>query len=196
MHRRALLCLMMFSSLSAFAANPDSQEAPGQLWEALRSGGHVIFIRHAITDPGIGDPAHFKLGDCSTQRNLSDQGRADAKRIGAAFRLNQVPVSEVLSSRWCRCVDTAQLAFGRVRPAAMLDSTFVEDEADKQRKAREVLAFVGGTVMGAQNLVFVTHQVNIQELTGVSPSSGEMVVAKFDGGSTFRVVGRMRVPAE
>lgn len=196
MHRRAVLCLMLFVSLHAPAFGAENAESDERLWAALQSGGHVIFIRHAITDSGIGDPPEFKLGDCSTQRNLSDQGRKDAKRIGAAFRRYQVPVAGVWSSRWCRCVETAQLAFGDVRPVGMLDSTFVEDQVVKQRKASEVLAFLSSAVVDKQNLVFVTHQVNIQELTGASPFSGEMVVTKLDGASKLQVVGRLPVPAE
>lgn len=196
MHPRAVLCLMFLASLPAFAASPESPETQERLWAALKSGGHVIFIRHAVTEPGIGDPAHFKLDDCSTQRNLSDRGRADAKRIGAAFRHNQIPISEVWSSRWCRCLETAQLAFGSARPAAMLDSTFRETPAGKQAKARAVFSFVSHAAMDAENLVFVTHAQNIQELTGTSPSSGEMVVTKLDGVSKFRVVGRLPVPGE
>ena len=196
MHRRAVLSLMFLASLPAFAASPESPETQERLWAALKAGGYVIFIRHAVTEPGIGDPAHFKLGDCSTQRNLSDQGRADAKRIGAAFRHNQIPVSEVWSSRWCRCLETAQLAFGSARPAAMLDSTFRETPAGKQAKARAVFSFASRATMDTENLVFVTHAQNIQELTGTSPSSGEMVVTKLDGVSEFRVVGRLAVPGE
>lgn len=196
MHRRAVLCLMLFASLHAFAASAESAETRDSLWAALKSGGHIIFIRHAITEPGIGDPAQFKLGDCSTQRNLSDQGRADAKRIGAAFRHYQIPVAGVWSSRWCRCVETAQLAFGEHRPAAMLDSTFIEDRAGKEAKARAVFSFLNGAAMDTGNLVFVTHAQNIQELTGVYLSSGEMAVTKLDGESKFRVVGRISVPGE
>lgn len=196
MPRHAVLCLMLFASLHTFAAGSERPEAQEPLWAALKSGGYIIFIRHAVTGPGIGDPAHFKLGDCSTQRNLSDQGRADARRIGAAFRRNQIPVSEVLSSRWCRCLETAQLAFGSVRPAAMLDSMFVEDAAVKQRKVHSVLSFVSAVVLDTHNLVFVTHAQNIQELTGVSPSSGEIVVTKLDDVSKFQVVGRLPVPGE
>jgi hypothetical protein len=91
------------------------------LWAALKEGGHVILIRHATTDPGTGDPPGFKLGDCSTQRNLSEAGRIEARRIGDAFAQRSIPVGEVRSSRWCRCLETARIAFGSVQPWAMLD---------------------------------------------------------------------------
>lgn len=194
MHRFLVFCLMLFAAGPVLATGPERPDAQPELWQKLRAGGHVIFIRHALTDPGIGDPPHFRLGDCRTQRNLSEQGRADARRIGAAFRHNQVPVSGVWSSRWCRCLETAQLAFAEVIPAAMLDSTFRETLAGKQEKAQAVFSFVHGADIGGGNFVFITHAQNIQELTGVSPSSGEAVVTKSENASRFRVVGRLPVP--
>ncbi len=196
MYRSLFFCLTLFVSGPALAVNSEEPPTQAKLWQALRAGGHIIFIRHAITEPGIGDPPQFRLDDCSTQRNLSDQGRVDARRIGTVFRENQVPVSGVWSSRWCRCLETAQLAFGSVIPAVMLDSTFRETAEGKQAKARAVLSFVNGAVMGSGNLVFITHAQNIQELTGVSPSSGEMVVTKPDGVSRLRVVERVPVSSD
>lgn len=158
-------------------------------WRKLKGGGHVAFIRHAVTEPGIGDPDGFVLTDCRTQRNLSAQGRADAKTIGEAFRSRAIPIAEVLSSRWCRCLDTATLAFGRIAPAQMLDSTFNDPNAPADEKLRAVRAYAARHAAPG-NLVFVTHAQNIQQLTGVSPSSGEIVVTRFDNGR-FIAVGRI-----
>jgi len=80
-------------------------------WDALRGGGQVVLIRHASTVAGLGDPPGFRLDDCATQRNLSDAGRAEARRIGAAFRRHGIPVDRVLSSRWCRCLDSLGAVF-------------------------------------------------------------------------------------
>lgn len=195
MQRFLVVCLMLVAAGPALAADPERPDAYAGLWQTLRAGGHIIFIRHALTEPGIGDPPHFRLGDCRTQRNLSEEGRADARRIGAAFRHYQVPVSGVWSSRWCRCLETAQLAFAEATPAVMLDSTFRDTTAEKQAKAQAVFAFVNDAGTGSGNVVFVTHAQNIQELTGVAPSSGEAVVTKWDGASGFRVVGRLPAPA-
>jgi phosphohistidine phosphatase SixA len=146
------------------------------LWHRLKAGRHVVLLRHASTGPGIGDPPGFRLGDCSTQRNLSQKGRDEARAIGAAFTRRTIPLGPVLSSRWCRCQETARLAFGRVEPAPMLDSMFSDDDYTARRKVYEVLSYVAGWD-GAANLVLVTHAVNIQELTGQSIDSGEIVVA-------------------
>ena len=108
------------------------------LWDLLRAGGQVVVMRHASTDRSSADPPDFRLGDCSTQRNLSDAGREEARRVAAAFRARGVPIGRVLSSQWCRCLETARLAFGEPEPWPALG----------RRPERG-------------NLVLVTHQFNI-----------------------------------
>ena len=88
-------------------------QADEALWRLLAKGGQVLVIRHGLTTPGVGDPAGFRLEDCATQRNLSDEGREEARMLGAAFKARKVPLGEILASPWCRCVETARLAFGR-----------------------------------------------------------------------------------
>ncbi|GAB3550254.1 hypothetical protein GCM10027343_33140 [Noviherbaspirillum agri] len=186
-----LLLLLLAIRLQDTAAQDAEEEA---VWSALKNGGHVVLIRHAVTEPRIGDPPGFRLGDCRTQRNLSAQGREDARRIGEAFRSRAIPVSDVLSSRWCRCLDTARLAFGRATPATMLDSMFNDDDARRnEEKIRAVKAAVARR-SASGNLVLVTHNVNIRALTGVSPSSGEMVVVLPAADGEMKVVGRLHVP--
>jgi phosphohistidine phosphatase SixA len=163
------------------------------LWRRLASGGHVVVMRHAATTPGVGDPAGFRLDDCKTQRNLSPAGRADAKAIGAAFHRHAVPVGKVLASRYCRCVDTAELAFGRAEPAEMVDSIWQQDEATRQRKVAAVRSYVAA-YGGPGNLVLVTHDVNVRALTGESLSQGEMVVAKAGPAGDLQVIGTLPVP--
>lgn len=183
-------CFWIFALLlmaqQSIAANDRNAEA---VWSALKTGRYVVLIRHAITDPGVGDPPGFVLDDCSTQRNLSAQGRNDAKRIGDAFRRRDIPVSDVFSSRWCRCLDTAKLAFGKATPSPMLDSMFNERGKPVEEKTRAVLA-AAGRRPSSGNLVMVTHNQNILEMTGESVSSGEMVVAEVRDGK-FNVVGRI-----
>lgn len=165
-------------------------EADAALLQRLQSGKHVLVIRHAATVPGKGDPANFKLGDCSTQRNLSESGRNDAQRLGAALREHAVPIGEVLSSRWCRCSDTARLAFGRVEPVAMLDSSGADDEAARQRKLDALRSHIAA-YKGNGNLVLVTHETNIRELTGQELAQGELLVAAPQPDGRLAVVGRL-----
>ena len=163
------------------------------LWKRMAGGGHVVVMRHAATTPGVGDPAGFKAGDCATQRNLSPAGRADARAVGAAFHRYAVPVGRVLTSSWCRCVDTAQLAFGRAEPAEMVDSTWQESDAVARRRAAAVGKYVA-SYSEPGNLVLVTHDVNVRALTGTSLAQGEMVVAQARADGTLRVLGTLAVP--
>lgn len=160
-------------------------------FSALRAGGHAILMRHAEA-PGGGDPAGFVLGDCRTQRNLSDAGRAQAKRAGDMLKTAGVRIDRVLSSRWCRTLETARLLdVGSVEPYAPLDSFFSDAAAGPGRTAA-VAGHLQG--IGARTYMLVTHQVNITALTGIFPASGEMIVVKPDPANPGRpmVVGRIR----
>jgi broad specificity phosphatase PhoE len=158
-------------------------------WDALRGGGQVVLIRHTSTVAGLGDPPGFRLDDCATQRNLAEAGRAEARRIGAAFRRRGIRVARVLSSRWCRCLETARLAFGRVEPRPALDS-FFDDLGREPDRTRAVLALIAEP-HGGGNLVLVTHQVNITALTGIVPTTGELVVLTRQPGGNVRIAGRL-----
>jgi phosphohistidine phosphatase SixA len=161
-------------------------------WAALRAGGHVALMRHALA-PGGGDPAGFRADDCTTQRNLSDAGRDQARAIGGAFRANGVAVGAVLSSAWCRCLETARLlGLGPVEQAEMLNS-FFRDRSLGPRRVAAIKAYLSRPRPGPSH-VLVTHQVNITGATGVYPRSGEIVVVRPDGGG-FTLVGKILIPA-
>jgi broad specificity phosphatase PhoE len=160
-------------------------------WHALREGGAVALLRHAQA-PGTGDPPGFRLGDCSTQRNLSSEGREQARQIGAQFTANHIPIERVLSSEWCRCLETARLAFGdRVEPFPALNSFFSTQDAEGAQ-TRAVRALVEGWRAQSGVLVLVTHQVNITALTGLYPGEGEILVLKPRAASGFDLAARFR----
>ncbi|MDH4093737.1 MAG: histidine phosphatase family protein [Betaproteobacteria bacterium] len=161
------------------------------LWPALRGGGHVLLIRHAQTDPGVGDPPGFRLEECATQRNLSAEGRAQARALGAVLRARQVPLGEVLSSPWCRCVETAELAFGRAQTWDALSNLHgrPQNAAEQVRAMRPRIA----AHRGADNLVLVSHGSTAGALTGEYPAMGEVLVLKPQPPG-FRVVGRISLP--
>lgn len=176
--------------LLALAVALSPSHADEALWQAVRGGGHVLFLRHALTTPGSGDPPGFKLEDCSTQRNLSGEGRAQARRTGEVFKERGVPVGEVLSSPWCRCVETAKLAFGRAKTWTALTNLHARHEnAEKQLRAlRPRIAAHGGN----DNLVLVSHGSTALALTGEHPAMGEVLVLQ-PGSSGFRIVGRLSI---
>jgi broad specificity phosphatase PhoE len=158
----------------------------------LQRGGYVILMRHAATVPGIGDPPGFRLGACTTQRNLSQAGRDDAARIGAAFRRHAVPLGPVLSSRWCRCLDTARLAFGRVEPSPMIDSMFQDEETARQRKLAKLRSYLA-SYADPGNLVLVTHDVNIRALVGRYVEQGDFIVAARSPDGALRIEASVTV---
>ena len=160
-------------------------------WGLLRTGGCVVLMRHAQTEPGIGDPPQFKLGDCSTQRNLSHAGREQAQRVGQVFARESIRVDEVRSSAWCRCTETADLAFGRHTVWAPINSFFQDSGGTEQ--TRTVLRAVA-SLPAPRNLVLVTHQVNISALTGEYPAMGEIFVTRpSPGGDRLTVLARQLV---
>jgi len=163
------------------------------LWSLLERGGLVVLMRHASTPPMTGDPPGFRLEDCSTQRNLTDAGRDEARRVGAAFRSRRVPVDQVLSSRWCRCLETARLVFGAAEPWPILDNLLRPRGRDAAREAEQTQAARARIAAwrGPGNLVLVTHGVNILPLTGFVPVMGELVVVTPRAPDGFTVVGRL-----
>jgi len=132
--RRRLLAAAGMLTVPALRADPSA-------WNAMLAGGVALLLRHAATDPGLGDPPGYRLDDCSTQRNLSADGRVQAARLGQALRERGVRVDSVLSSRWCRCLDTARLAFPQqaVTPFDALNS-FFDDRAAEPGRTRAALA--------------------------------------------------------
>lgn len=157
-------------------------------WALLRDGGRVVLLRHARTN-GTGDPANFNIEKCGTQRNLSERGKQQAGEIGSLFAARAAPVERVLSSRYCRCLDTARIAFeSEPEPFAPLDPP----DADPAKRAAQLAAIVEEVrnYSGADNMVMVTHLEDIEALTGVSPREGEAVIVdiKDDG---LRAIGRV-----
>ena len=143
--------------------------------EILKKENNIIFIRHAIA-PGNGDPPNFDILDCSTQRNLSKDGEFQAFKIGNFFKKNDIKIKEVLSSEWCRCKDTAKIAFGSYETKNFLNSFY--DERFSENKDKQILDFQKfiRNWNKTGNLVLVTHYVVISEILDLTTSSGEIVI--------------------
>ncbi len=183
---RALFFCLLLSLLAAAPATANEAAA----WAALRTGNAIALMRHADAPGGFGDPEGFKLEDCATQRNLSANGRAEAVRVGAAFRERGVKPARILSSPWCRCVDTAKLMdVGSVE----INNTFGNPVVWTDR--REALAAGAKERVhawkGSGPLLVVTHGALVAALTGYNPASGEIVVVD----NMLKEIGRIPVPA-
>ncbi len=183
--RMLLLWLLQVVAVPAFADD-------AAVWAALREGGNVALMRHTDAPGPPGDPPNFKLDDCRTQRNLSAQGRTDARAAGERMKAQRVSFAKVLSSPWCRCVDTAKLmGVGNVQVEPAFSNIVVLND-----RAAEITA-AGRKLIdawkGPGTLLVVTHGANIAALTGnANPMSGEIVVVSAKGGA-LRELGRLPI---
>ena len=165
-------------------------QAAESVWDALRAPGAVVLLRHSFAPGGL-DPPGARLDDCSTQRNLDESGRAQATRIGEAFRQNGIAVGAVLSSPRCRCLDTAHLAFGQGQAWGALQGALDDPERRERQvgEIRKAIAAHGGELP----LVLVTHGSVITDLTGLSIRMGEFVVLRRAADGSHPVAGRLYV---
>jgi phosphohistidine phosphatase SixA len=191
----AVLALLVAGAWLVLAPSPALADDSAVV-RAVRSGGVAIFLRHGRTTPGVGDPPGWKMGDCSTQRNLDEEGRAQSKRVGAWFSQKRIVPTVVRNSPWCRTRDTARLAFGRSEDWPALANLF-ENRAPEKRNIEEVRRYVAA--LGAGEIaVLVSHGSTISAFVGEYLAQGEAVVvraernAKGDGKTV--VVGRIAVP--
>jgi phosphohistidine phosphatase SixA len=181
----AVLCVTL-STLAQTAPAADELA----LWVELRKGGYVLLIRHADA-PGTFDPSGFQIGVCSTQRNLSEEGRAQSRRLGELIRSKNISVDQVFSSEWCRCIDTATLAFGadKVQTWPAISSPRGADAKQQQANLAAVRQRISRASLKT-NMVLVTHMFNIQDITGGGAAQGEIVVLRAQD-KQLRVVGRI-----
>lgn len=185
--RRTLLRV----AVAVLVAAPSTGFANEALWALLRAGGQIVLIRHAETSPGVGDPPGFQLDDCRTQRNLNDDGRRQAEVLRRVMREQGVTFARVLSSPWCRCLDTARIAFGPPTKEPALANLFGRRDPDRaQIRALEAIV---GEPHGTDNWVLVSHGATIQVLTGVSLATAEMLVLTPLGQGRFTIAGQIRV---
>tara|TARA_Y100000389_G_scaffold81487_1_gene78058 strand:- start:966 stop:1523 length:558 start_codon:yes stop_codon:yes gene_type:complete len=159
-----------------------------KLVNQLEDGEKLIFIRHAYA-PGSGDPKNFNLNDCSTQRNLNKNGKKQAKDIGEFFRKNKIKIDKVLTSEWCRCKDTAEIAFKDFSTISFLNSFYSSRYIKNKDKQIEELNDYIKRFRSNKNLIFVTHYVLISEVLNYSPSSGEIVVSD----KNFNILGTIEI---
>jgi len=193
--RGLVLALVTVLALTLIPHNASAKSLA--IWDTLQGTnpkGYVLLLRHALA-PGSGDPANFKLNDCSTQRNLSDQGRADAKDIGIWLKSKQVKIHRVESSRWCRAKETAKLmAISNVRLNKNLDSLF--NAADPVKHPQT--AAIRKQIVNHRNqdglLVMVGHFVNIGTIVGSGVDSGEGVLVKANAKGEIKIVGSSPAP--
>jgi broad specificity phosphatase PhoE len=184
----ALFSVLAIVGLLQSAAQAYMQDSA--LVERMQQGGAVLMIRHAEA-PGIGDPDDFSLDDCSTQRNLSERGRQQARDIGKWLRDRGITSARVYSSQWCRCLDTASLMdIGEVTPFAGLNNFFTVPE-DRESNLAKLRDFLSSQPADGELLVLVTHQVTISAITGEYTDSGHGKLLGLDGNGNYSLLGTL-----
>ena len=157
------------------------------LWNALKSGNHLVLIRHALA-PGFGDPDHFNLKDCNTQRNLNDVGRHQSRKVGDLFRSNGIQSAVVKSSQWCRCLETARLLdLGAISELPYLNSFFNNNKRE-HIQTEGIIQWIKNASLDTPT-VLVSHFVNIAALTGKGPEPGEVVFVQRLTDGSIKVIG-------
>ena len=180
--------IKFFLILSIFINTPIIADSKENIIIELNKGEKLIFIRHAYA-PGGGDPDDFDIKDCSTQRNLNVNGKIQSKKIGNFFKKNDILIENVYSSEWCRCKETALIAFNKFETKNFLNSFFSSKFAqNKDSQINNLKEFIKNN-KGKQNLVFVTHYVVISESLNYLSSSGEIVVSDKD----FKIIDTVEI---
>tara|TARA_B100000686_G_scaffold335036_1_gene403117 strand:+ start:63 stop:614 length:552 start_codon:yes stop_codon:yes gene_type:complete len=174
---------ILFIGLLNFTSNIFADD---KILNSLQEGNKIIFIRHAIA-PGNGDPDNFNIEDCSSQRNLDNNGIKQSKKIGFFFKNNKIKIDKVLSSEWCRCKDTAKYAFKNFETFDALNS-FYDDKfvANETKQINDLKKFIKNWDSD-KNLVFITHYVVISSILNVGSSSGEIIISD----KNLNIIGRI-----
>lgn len=179
--------LFVFCFLAGFATLNASATEAG--WALLRNGGQIVLLVHANA-PGTGEPANFDIENCRTQRNLSDRGRQQARRMGALFAARAAPVGQVLASRYCRTLETARLAFDDDEPEPWEALDPVPDDEAAAKRQVEAIAERIRDYSGSGNFILVTHAAVVTAVTGARAREGEaVIVAPTDDG--IHTIGRI-----
>jgi phosphohistidine phosphatase SixA len=195
--RRALVLLLALVLAGCGGADAPAEEQLNavELVEALQDGGLVVYLRHAATDRSKEDDLVLDLDDCTTQRNLSDGGREQAREIGRAFRELAIPVNRVLSSEYCRTRETAELAFGRATLEPALTGFPEDADAGYEERVRRTKSLLADPPPPETNTVLVAHVKNLEETAAISIEEGELAVFEPLGGTRYRYRGRLPASA-
>jgi phosphohistidine phosphatase SixA len=195
MKNKVLKTLLTAALLTTSLTQPAqaSESAKGlAIWDQLQGSnpkGYVMLMRHALA-PGVGDPPNLKVGDCSTQRNLNEEGRTQAREMGQWLQRREIKILRVESSRWCRAKETAKLLnIGTVRPNKNLDSLFQETNLNSHPQTANIKKRIINHRNTRGLLVFVGHFVNFQAVAQTSLDSGEGVLVRATSTGEIKILG-------
>jgi len=171
----AVTCLI---PLAIAAPTHSATLSVADLIKTLQTGGHIIYMRHGPTERTQRDTDRKNFENCQGQRNLSEQGRKQMTQVGKSIRALNIPIGEVISSPYCRCKDSARLAFGEFKIETNLQFSISKDKEESKQLGEQLHAMMMNADPGAKNIVFVGHTANLKDGVGVWPKP-EGVVAIF-----------------
>lgn len=181
-------CLLSLWLLATCIFSVQAGNTNSALIKAMQDGGYILMMRHANA-PGFGDPDNFKIGDCNTQRNLDEQGRQQAVKIGDRLRNNNIETAAVYSSQWCRCLDTARLLdMGTVAEMPPLNS-FYQMPQNQQPSLLALKQFIAEQKTDSKLIIMVTHHVTIAAISGQNVATGNGVLLKLNESAPYEFVG-------
>ena len=189
-HRRLMVLATVFLTGVCVSIPAVAAAGSATVADRLTSGGHILMIRHALA-PGSGDPPNFTIGDCATQRNLDDEGRMQARRIGEWLRARGVTSARIYSSQWCRCLETAMLLdLGPVSELPALNS-FYERVQDRDSNISALKEFISRQPADGELIILITHFVTIAAIADLGVSSGEGVLLALHEDGPYTVGVRL-----
>lgn len=189
--KKMYLLLSLFALSLAPSAGAQDGEPPPALLEELQKGGFVIFFRHAATNQNHKDTDPDDLENCAAQRNLTEQGRGQARAIGDAFRALTIPVGDIVSSHYCRCLDTLRIPFGHAKPSVDLTSIVGVSEAERQRRILAIKRMLSAPTQAGKNTLLVSHRFMLHDASGLWLKEGEAGIARPLGNGRFEIVGQI-----
>jgi phosphohistidine phosphatase SixA len=182
----------VFLFLAFVFAAPAAAEVDAAIVNALRSGGFVLYMRHASTDFSQNDARMTSYADCASQRNLTDKGRAEARAVGEHVKRLGIPIGTVLASPFCRTMETARLAFGKAE--LMKEVRGGPARAEDPKRYEGLRKLLSAPPPKGENLVIASHANPFYAVAGPPYlAEGEIAVLKPQGDSGFAIVGKIRV---
>jgi phosphohistidine phosphatase SixA len=185
---------LAFVALAAATLSPKAATASEELWALLKKPGHIVLLRHSNAPGSMPESDDMDFKDCKIQRNLDDEGRKQAARLGDAFRKRGIKPVQIVSSRYCRAIETGKLMkLGPVKENPIFNQVFLANPVAMSRAGTQGAAFLK-TIKPNQLTIVVSHVTNIQAIGGGSLSSGEMAIVHFDKEGKLVADGKIMVP--
>jgi phosphohistidine phosphatase SixA len=189
-----LLCFPSFIAAAELVGGIEPQVKEEALLKLLKQGGYVLYFRHGATNETGEQTVESKdLDNCAIQRNLSPEGKAQTKSIGATIKRLQIPFGDIYTSPYCRCVDSAMNLFGKAKKSDALHFAIHTTRVQNEESTKQLLEMLATKPAFGMNTAIVSHTANLNAAVKIFPRpEGVAHVFKPEGKGTFSYVGLIR----